>query len=110
MENTIDQIISDFAETHYFVQQMDIDNIEKGDFDETNYTKIHGKPFVLLSIFENCVEIEFGKIVITIDNYEEEESYGIDKDILFSINVSNHLMIETLIEDIVKKCKHHKLI
>jgi hypothetical protein len=106
----IHQIISDFAETHHFVQQVDIEFIENVNFDEKNYNKIHGKPFILLAEYSERIEIEFGKIVITVDNYDEEELYSIETDILFSIDVANYSIIESLIEDIVKKCKHHKLI
>jgi hypothetical protein len=95
-------VINDFAEKYNFIQQKDIDLIENSEFNLKNYNKINGKSFV--SICENK-NIEFGTICILIDNYEEDEQYTIDTNILFSCNSE-----ETSMEEIIQKCKFYKLI
>lgn len=110
---SVKSIINDFSEKYNFIGQKDIEWIEKSKFDIKNYNKIRGKKFV--SIYEDqrndTIEIEFGTILINIDRLEDgEEYYSIDKNILFSINTVDFLYKETLIEEIIIKCKIYNLI
>jgi len=110
---SVKSIINDFSEKYNFIGQKDIEWIENSKFDIKNYNKIRGKKFV--SIYEDqrndTIEIEFGTILINIDRLEDgEEYYSIDKNILFSINTVDFLYKETLIEEIIIKCKIYNLI
>ena len=111
--NNIFSVITDFANKYDFIQQKDIEYIENLDFDVRNYNKINGKPFVYFYDNENDTEnekVEFGTISIIIDKYEEdEEYYSIDKDTLFTIDIVD-LYKETMMEEIIQKCKLYKLI
>ena len=110
---SVKSIINDFSEKYNFIGQKDIEWIENSKFDIKNYNKIRCKKFV--SIYEDqrndTIEIEFGTILINIDRLEDgEEYYSIDKNILFSINTVDFLYKETLIEEIIIKCKIYNLI
>ena len=112
--NNVFSVINDFVNKYDFIQQKDIEYIENLDFDIKNYNKINGKPFVSIYNHEHdhkSSKIEFGTISIIIDKYDEdEEYYTIDKNTLFIIDIVDFLYKETLMEEIIQKCKLYKLI
>lgn len=110
--NNVFSAINDFVNKYDFIQQKDIEYIENLDFDVTNYKKINGKPFVSMYEYENeSSKIEFGTISIIVDKYDEdEEYYSIDKNTLFVIDIVDFVSKETLMEEILQKCKLYKLI
>jgi hypothetical protein len=112
--NNVFSVINDFVNKYDFIQQKDIEYIENLDFDIKNYNKINGKPFVSMYDHDHEHEsskIEFGIISIIIDKYDEdEEYYSIDKNILFIIDIVDFEYKETLMEEILQKCKLYKLI
>ena len=108
--NNVFSVITDFVDKYDFIQQKDIEYIENLDFDVINYKKINGKPFVSMYEQESS-KIEFGTISIIVDKYDEdEEYYTIDKNTLFVIDIVDFLNKETLMEEIIQKCKLYKLI
>jgi len=105
-------IIKNFAENNNFLQQIDIENFEKLDFDRQNYIKIDNKKFICLNEnkLKSNIEIIFGKIVVEIDSIDEEEWYFIEKNIFFNINVIDYQNEEILLESIINECKNHKFL
>ena len=107
--NNVFSVITDFVDKYDFIQQKDIEYIENLDFDVRNYNKINGKPFVSIDEHDSS-KIEFGTISIIVDKYDEdEEYYTIDKNTLFVIDIVDFLNKETLMEEIIQKCKFYKL-
>ena len=109
----VKNIIQDFAVKYNFIQNKDIILIENSDFDVKNYNNLFGKKFVSLSNYNDECIIKFGTIFITIDRFDEEgdeESYGIDKDILFQLNIADFLNKEILLETMIKECEKYQLI
>lgn len=100
--------IDSFVEKYGFLQQKNIDTIEKADFDIRNYRDIHNKPFV--SINDSSTIMRFGKIDILIDTIEEQEWYSIDTNIYFSINILDFNDEQTMLETILTECKKHGIL
>ena len=105
----IEKIIKEFAETYDFLQQMDIEMVENTDFDLKNYLKINNKKFICIDTYTDKVEISVGKIIIEIDNYDENDWYSIDKNIFIRINIDDFPNEYSLINEIVKECKKNDL-
>ena len=106
----IKKIIQEFAEKYNFIQQKDIDYVEKSIFNRQDYLPLDNKTYI--SIHKTNIElaIEFGKIIIQIDTIDEEEWYCIDKNVFFYINILDFYNEESLIEVMVEKCKQYNLL
>lgn len=100
--------IDSFAEKYGFLQQKDIDTIERADFDICNYRNLQNKPFVSINDFSTIMR--FGKIDVLIDTIDEQEWYSIDTNIYFSINILDFKDEQTILETILIECKKHGLL
>ena len=107
-------IIKEFAEKYNFIQQIDIEMVEKlTDFNEyiKSCNKMHGKKYVIIYEWQNKIEIQIGTIFINVDKDEEgdQEFYIIDKNRLFSINVMDFSDKDTLMESMFVKFQTSKI-
>jgi hypothetical protein len=100
--------IDSFAEKYGFLQQKDIDMIERADFDIRNYRNLQNKSFVSINDFSTIMR--FGKIDVLIDTIDEQEWYSIDTNIYFSINILDFKDEQTILETILIECKKHCLL
>jgi len=86
----MEQIMNEFAKKYQFLQDADIENVEKNDFSCANYKALDGKKYI--SIYttnsDNALVLIFGKINIIIETIDDEEWYYIDKNIVYSVNVN----------------------
>jgi hypothetical protein len=102
----IKNIIKEFAEKYSFIQQIDIETVEENlVFKREDYIKMNNKKFICIDTYRDKLEIAFGKIIIEIDSYDENDWYSIDKDTYIRINIKDIPNEDKLIELIEKQCE-----
>ena len=93
----MEQIIDALSKKNGFLQDADIENVEKCDFSSANYRAIDGKIYVsvLVSADEEYY-LECGKINIIIETIDDEEWYYIDKNQIFIIDLDEENCVDNL--------------
>lgn len=99
----VEQIIDEFAAKYTFLQDADIENVEKFDFSSENYKAIDGKKYISIYTTNSNDDIVLflGKINIIIETIDDEEWYYIDKNMLFSIYVNESELSLEYLEQII---------
>jgi hypothetical protein len=106
-DSLLELLISKFAEKRDILQMKYVNER----FDKGDYKAIEGKFFVSIDIYSHkTTEITFGIIRILRDDIEEEEWFSLEDDCLFNIDLRYFFSKELLMEEIVEKCKKHKMI
>ena len=64
----MEQMINEFAKKYEFLQDADIENVEKNDFSSANYRELDGKKYISIytTNLDNTLVLVFGKINIII--------------------------------------------